>query len=182
MTEKRPETKRSKAKESPKVTIAKKTWETAKKKVKLSDEYLERLTRLQADFENYRKRVAKEREGLFNFANESLITELLPVLDNFERAIKHSNDVKDISTVTKGVELIEKQLRGVLEKEGLKVIETKDETFDPEKHEAVERVASKKYSEGTIVEEMQKGYILKDRVIRPAAVKVSKRKPVTSNQ
>lgn len=177
-----------KAKGSPRVTISKRSWEAAKKKAKLASQYLDKLTRLQADFENYRKRVAKEREDFFNFANESLIAQLLPVLDNFERALKHSNDVsakggsaaggKDISAVTEGVQLIEKQLRGVLEKEGLKVIETKGEIFDPAKHEAVEQLVSKKYPEGTIVEEIQKGYILNDRVIRPAVVKVSKKKEV----
>jgi molecular chaperone GrpE len=137
------------------------------------EEYRNRLLRSQADFDNYRRRTQREKEELAKYASAELITRLLPVLDNFERAIGASKESGDFEALMKGVDMIHRQLLQLLEQEGLKPMETVGQPFNPEYHEAVMRVESDEHEEGTVVEELQRGYILKDRVIRPAMVKVS---------
>ncbi|WP_296975186.1 nucleotide exchange factor GrpE [Thermobacillus sp. ZCTH02-B1] len=137
------------------------------------EEYRNRLLRSQADFDNFRRRTQREKEELVQFASAGLITRLLPVLDNFERAIAAAKASGDFEALAKGVDMIYRQLFQVLEQEGLKPMETVGQPFNPEFHEAVMRVESDEHEEGTVVEELQRGYILKDRVIRPAMVKVS---------
>jgi molecular chaperone GrpE len=137
------------------------------------EEYRQRLLRAQADFDNFRRRTQREKEELVKFASADLITRLLPVLDNFERAIGASKSSGDFESLAKGVDMIHRQLLQLLEQEGLKPMETVGQPFNPELHEAVMRVESDEHEEGTVVEELQRGYILKDRVIRPAMVKVS---------
>lgn len=136
----------------------------------LAEEYLNRLQRLQADFENYRRRITKEKEEFHKYASESLICSLLPILDNFERAIAAGEGENLLS----GVEMIFRQLKEILEKEGLCSIEAVKTEFDPNRHEAVMTVENDDYPDNTVIEEFQKGYLLKDKVIRPAMVKVSK--------
>jgi molecular chaperone GrpE len=137
------------------------------------EEYKNRLLRSQADFDNFRRRTQREKEELVKFASAELIIRLLPVLDNFERAIAAAKSSGDFEALAKGVDMIHRQLLQVLEQEGLKPMETVGQPFNPEFHEAVMRVESGEYEEGTVVEELQRGYMLKDRVIRPAMVKVS---------
>jgi molecular chaperone GrpE len=137
------------------------------------EEYRQRLLRAQADFDNYRRRTQREKEETAKYASMDLITRLLPVLDNFERAVVASKDSGDFESLAKGVDMIYRQLFQLLEQEGLKPMETVGQPFNPEFHEAVMRVESDEHEEGTVVEELQRGYILKDRVIRPAMVKVS---------
>ncbi|CAG5093338.1 Protein grpE [Thermobacillus xylanilyticus] len=137
------------------------------------EEYRQRLLRAQADFDNFRRRTQREKEELAKYASMELISRLLPVLDNFERAIGASKDSGDFEALAKGVDMIHRQLLQLLEQEGLKPMETVGQPFNPEFHEAVMRVESDEHEEGTVVEELQRGYILKDRVIRPAMVKVS---------
>ena len=137
------------------------------------EEYRNRLLRSQADFDNFRRRTQREKEELAKYASMELITRLLPVLDNFERAIGAARSSGDFESLAKGVEMIHRQMLQVLEQEGLKPMETVGQPFNPEFHEAVMRVESDEHEEGTVVEELQRGYILKDRVIRPAMVKVS---------
>ena len=137
------------------------------------EEYRQRLLRSQADFDNYRRRTQREKEEMAKYASAEIITRLLPVLDNFERAIGASKDSGDFEALAKGVDMIHRQLLQLLEQEGLKPMETVGQPFNPEFHEAVMRVESDEHEEGTVVEELQRGYILKDRVIRPAMVKVS---------
>lgn len=129
-----------------------------------------RLLRALADFDNYKKRSALEREQFVQFANEALITELLPILDGFNRALQHSASEE----LTKGIALIKKQLEDILAKHGIKEIEALGKPYDPNLHEAI---LSKEDSgpEGVIIEEMQKGYSLHGRVIRPSMVIVSKK-------
>lgn len=136
----------------------------------LAEEYLNRLQRLQADFENYRRRVNKEKEEFHKYASESLICSLLPILDNFERAIAAGEGENLLS----GVEMIFRQLKETLEKEGLCPIQAVKTEFDPNRHEAVMTVENDEHPDNTVIEEFQKGYLLKDKVIRPAMVKVSK--------
>ena len=137
------------------------------------EDYRNRLLRSQADFDNFRRRTQREKEDLVKFASADLITRLLPVLDNFERAVGAAKGSGDFEALAKGVDMIYRQLLQVLEQEGLKPMETVGQPFNPEFHEAVMRVESDEHEEGTVVEELQRGYMLKDRVIRPAMVKVS---------
>lgn len=139
----------------------------------LADEYQQRALRTQADFDNFRKRTQKEKEDFAKYASSKLITELLPIIDNFDRAISAAGDNAEIESFAKGVSMIFRQLEGVLKAEGLEAMDTVGQPFNPEFHQAIMQVESDEYEEGTVVEEVQKGYMLKDRVLRPAMVKVS---------
>jgi len=146
--------------------------ELVKAKAKAEDHYGQ-LQRLQADFDNYRKRTQKEKVELIKYASERLVGELLPVLDNFDRAVSAAKVNPDFASFSQGVEMILRQLQTALSKEGLKAMEAVGQPFDPNLHEAVLRVASEEHPENTVVEELQKGYYLKDKVLRPCMVKVS---------
>lgn len=136
----------------------------------LEDKYL----RLQAEYSNYRRRTDEEKSQIYSLGNERLILELLPVLDNFERAIDNmkENDVSE--NYLEGVEMIKKTLIQVLEKEGLESIEACGQEFDPDYHHAVLMEECEKTKSGLVLDELQKGYRLKDKTIRPTMVKVSK--------
>lgn len=134
------------------------------------DEYLNKFKRMKADFVNYRNRVNKEKEQLELKTKTEIISSLLPVIDNFERALK---SVDEESEFLSGVGKIHKQLINALKKEGLEVIETEGEEFDPAYHEAVMQVESEQDESGYIVEEIQKGYLMDGKVVRPAMVKVA---------
>ncbi|WP_106768374.1 nucleotide exchange factor GrpE [Paenibacillus faecalis] len=136
-------------------------------------EQQQRTLRVQADFDNFRRRTQKEKEDLAKYASSKLITELLPVFDNFERAIAASEDNQDFESFSKGVSMIFRQLETVLNAEGLTAMNSVGQPFNPEFHQAIMQVESDEYEEGIVVEEVQKGYMLKDRVLRPAMVKVS---------
>ncbi|HWR60071.1 MAG TPA: nucleotide exchange factor GrpE [Clostridia bacterium] len=140
---------------------------------KQSEENYNRLLRMQADFDNYKKRVARERDDMFNNAVETIAQQLLPVVDNMERAAdafrKDQLDEKYIS----GVEMVCKQLVEVLERNGIKEIEALDKEFDPNIHHAVMQVPGEAEDENKVKEVFQKGYLLGNRVIRPTLVKVS---------
>ena len=126
--------------------------------------------RLQADFENFRRRTRQEKEELAAVVTQNLLKDLLPFLDNFERALAaESSDAESLRT---GVEMMYKQLVEALKKEGLEYIETKDKPFDPNFHQAVMRVEDAEKEDGAIVAELQKGYMVKGRVIRPSMVQV----------
>lgn len=137
-----------------------------------AEDYYNRLARLQADFENFRRRTRQEMENFYKYASEQLICALLPVLDNFERALAAEGD--SIESFKSGVEMIHRQLMDVLTAEGLAPIPAVGEQFDPARHEAVLQAESEEYPENTVIEELRRGYCLKDKVIRPAMVKVSK--------
>lgn len=140
---------------------------------KQAEESQQRFLRAQADFDNFRRRTIKEKEDLAQYASMKLIGQLLPVVDNFERALTAAESGSDLESFTKGVEMIFRQLSQSLEGEGLKVIEAVGQPFNPEFHQAIMQVESDEHEEGIVVEEVQKGYILKEKVIRPAMVKVS---------
>ncbi|MHA7962706.1 nucleotide exchange factor GrpE [Paenibacillus sp. CAU 1782] len=137
------------------------------------EEGQQRYLRAQADFDNFRRRTIKEKEELAQYASAKLIGQLLPIVDNFERAIAAAETGSDLESFTKGVEMIFRQLNQSLEGEGLKVMETVGQPFNPEFHQAIMQVESDEHEEGIVVEEVQKGYMLKEKVIRPAMVKVS---------
>ena len=146
--------------------------ELVKAKAKAEDLYGQ-LQRLQADFDNYRKRTQKEKAELIKYASEHLVGDLLPVLDNFDRAVSAGKVNPDFASFSQGVEMILRQLQTALSKEGLKAMDTVGQPFDPNLHDAVLRVASEEHPENTVVEELQKGYFLKEKVLRPCMVKVS---------
>lgn len=149
----------------------KKLLEQIEEKNRLFDEQTDRLKRLQADFENFRRRTQKEKEELSAVVAQGVVLELLPVVDNFERALK-SAEHQDAKVLLEGVQMIYNQLSGVLEKVGLTPIEAEGQTFDPQQHEAVMSVEDAEQPDGIIVEELQKGYTVRGKVIRPSMVKV----------
>jgi molecular chaperone GrpE len=150
--------------------------EKLKEKDKLCHEYLDNLLRVKAEFENYKKRKVREKEAFLKYTLENFLGELLPALDDFERALASAKNSQDFPSFHRGVEMIHNQLFKVLEKEGLVRIEAKGKEFDPRFHEAREIIESSEYPENTVVEELLKGYKLKDKIIRPAVVKVAKHK------
>jgi len=136
------------------------------------EEIVDQLKRLQAEFDNYRKRVEEEKAALSQFAQAQVILEILPVLDNFGLALAtNTNNAEDMK---KGIDMIYSQFVDTLEKHGVKAIETKDKVFDPELHEALMSEEKEGVKEGMILEEMQKGYTFNDKVIRCSKVKVAK--------
>jgi len=136
--------------------------------------HLDQWKRTAADLENYKKRVQKEREELAKFGHAALIRQLLPTLDDFERALQTLPPELDGLTWTKGVGLIAHKLRVVLEQYGLKEIKAFREPFDPMRHEAIVLENHDAYPDGQVIAVLQKGYVLHDRVLRPAMVKVAK--------
>ncbi len=138
-----------------------------------ADDQTQRLLRAQADFDNFRRRTQKEKEDLAKYASAQLITDLIPVIDNFERAMATKPDHPELESFGKGIDMIFRQLSDVLKNAGLTTMETVGQPFNPEFHQAVMQVESDEHEEGIIVEELQKGYVLKDKVLRPAMVKVS---------
>ena len=135
----------------------------------------QKYVRLAADFENYKKRQAKERADIIAYGNEEIIKALLNVLDNLERAIEHTDIKEDPKPLLDGVKLVHKQFLSCMEKFGVDVIDVKPGTeFDPRIHQAIERVVSDEFTPGIIISEMLKGYMLKDRLIRPSLVVVAK--------
>ena len=128
------------------------------------------MLRLRADFDNFRRRSAKEREELAAVVTQGILTDMLPLLDNFERALLAEGS--DLDSFRAGVSMIYKQMTEALAKNGLEVIDTKDKKFDPNFHQAVMRVQDPEKEDDTIEQELQKGYMVKGRVIRPSMVQV----------
>jgi molecular chaperone GrpE len=137
------------------------------------EELQNRNLRLMAEFDNARKRAAREREDYVRFANESFLRELLPVLDNFDRALQAAKGEPGSGAVTAGIELIQRELLRVLEKFGAVPFQSVGQPFDPERHEAVARVPTTDQPEMTVVAETARGYLLNGRVLRPAMVTVA---------
>jgi molecular chaperone GrpE len=135
------------------------------------DSLLDRLARMQADFENARKRAAKEQQEYRDYALVDAIKMLIPVLDSFQRALQASPEKSEYHA---GVELIHKQLQDALAKIGVREISAKGEQFDPRFHEAIEMVDTEDAEDHQVLEELQRGYKLKDRLLRPAMVKVAR--------
>jgi molecular chaperone GrpE len=137
-------------------------------------EYLDLVRRTQAEMDNYRKRMMKEQAQIVECAAQSVLMELLPVIDNLERAIVAAKTTNEAGSLLNGVELVLSQILGILEKQSVEIIDPAGEQFDPEKHEAVMQMESKAHSENTVIEVVQKGYDLKGRLLRPAMVVVAK--------
>jgi molecular chaperone GrpE len=143
-------------------------------KEKETKDHYDRLLRVAADFDNYKKRAAKEKEEWVKFANEDLIKTLLPFIDNLERAVNHAGNVEDSGVLIEGVRLTLQQLLQALGKFGLSSFDSCGKPFDPAVHEAILVVPTDQHNPNQVVDEFQKGYLLNDRLIRPASVSVSK--------
>ncbi len=143
----------------------------------------EKYLRLYAEFENYKKISNKEKEEIINHANEKLIAELLPVIDNFELAIKHASNENEgwLDSLKTGLDNTLKEFLRVLEKFGLKQIETVGKPFNPEFHHAVATTETSEMEENMVVEELRKGYLYRDKILRASLVTVSK-KPKPSSE
>lgn len=133
----------------------------------------DQLLRKAAEFENYKKRIDNEISSFYKYANENLITDLLPVLDDFDRVLASWNEKHDAETFKKGVELIYDKFKGILEKQGLKEIDSTGKPFDVNLHDALMQVPDGKTEPNTIIDTVEKGFYLKDKVIRHAKVLVS---------
>ncbi len=138
------------------------------------DEYYDRLLRKTAEFDNYRKRTEKERRELTEYLTADLLHELLPPVDDLERALRVEFEGEEADAYRQGVEIIHRQLLDLLRKRGVTPIEAVGTDFDPNVHQAVAHEASPEHREGEIIEEFRRGYLLGDRLLRPALVKVAK--------
>ncbi|MFG6148467.1 nucleotide exchange factor GrpE [Halobacillus sp. B23F22_1] len=137
------------------------------------EEIHNRLLRLQADYDNFRRRTQKEKEADRKYKAQSLVEELIPVLDNFERALQVEVDGESAQNFASGMKMVYDQFQAALDKEGVEEIPAQGEVFDPHLHQAVMQVEDDNYESNVVVEQLQKGYRLNDRVIRPAMVKVN---------
>jgi molecular chaperone GrpE len=136
----------------------------------------DRLLRVTADFENFKKRAARERQDAVKYANESLIQKLLPVLDNFEmaEAATQATDGDGLESLQAGIAMVHQQIKSTLLEAGLEEVDATGQPFDPNLHEAVSQQESTEVPEGHVVQQLRKGYKLKDRLLRPASVVVAK--------
>jgi len=139
-----------------------------------NEELNDKYTRLVAEFDNYKKRTDKEYLSLIQNANEKLIVEILPVVDDLERSLNHLNEGSDFKSILEGFQLIHKNLTSMLDKQGLKPMISVGEEFDPDKHDALMQVEKEDVDSNQIVDEHVKGYLFNDKVIRHAQVIVSK--------
>jgi molecular chaperone GrpE len=179
-TEKKPaaaETK-EKEKEDKKLDLEAKLQE----KEKEAKENYDRFLRLSAEMENFKKRVEKEKVESYKFANENLLKDLLPVLDNLERALEHGPEAGNTKAFLEGVDMVLKGFLSILEKYGVTRIEALGEEFDPNQHEAVMVQEENSRPPGTVISQLQRGYRLHERLVRPAMVVVSKKPEINPDQ
>ncbi len=137
-------------------------------------ETYDRFLRQGAELENFKKRVAREKGEAIRYANEELVRDLLPILDNLERAVEHARGGGNGKPILDGVEMVLKGFLEVLSKHGMTQISARGEIFDPEKHEAIAQVESEEHEPNTVIEEHHKGYYLLDRLLRPSLVSIAK--------
>lgn len=139
-------------------------------------ETTDQMLRMKADFDNTRKRLDRDKLDAIKFANERLLAEVLPVLDNLDRAMASISEGHDLKKVEQGLKIAQQELNKVLEVHGVETLKPVGQEFDPRFHEAVAMVETEKEKEGTVLEEVQKGYLLNGRLIRPSRVKVAREK------
>ncbi len=136
-------------------------------------DFSNRLLRATADYDNFRRRTKEEREAASKYRAQSLVEQLLPALDNFERALMVQPEHDETKSLLQGMEMVYRQLQDAMKNEGVEAIQAVGEQFDPHLHQAVMQVEDSNFEANSVVEELQKGYKLKDRVLRPAMVKVN---------
>lgn len=135
----------------------------------------EKVLRVAADFDNDKKRIQKRAEEMLKYANEKIVTDLLPLIDDFDRALESLNQGHDLKTIQQGLNMVQTSFHKILSENGVEQIDALNKPFDPNLHEAVGQVISDTKEEDTVVEEMQRGYTLNGRLARPSRVKVSKK-------
>ncbi|NOR60796.1 MAG: nucleotide exchange factor GrpE [Methanosarcinales archaeon] len=140
---------------------------------RLASEYLDHLQRLQAEFDNYKKRVDREKAELIEYASAELVSELIDIMENLQRGVASAKGSDDIDSIVKGMEMVSTQLKDILGSRGLKPIEAVGKKFDPHYHEAMMMTPTDEYPYNTVIEEFQQGYMIKDKVIRYSKVRVS---------
>jgi molecular chaperone GrpE len=147
-----------------------------KERAAKADGHWDRLLRTTADLENFKKRAAREKDETRRFANENLLQKLIPVLDNFDMALAatQSSQTGNVQSLQAGISMIHQQLKTALADSGLEEIDASGKTFDPNLHEAVSQQETTEFPEGRVVQQMRKGYRLRDRLLRPATVVVAK--------
>lgn len=152
--------------------------EALKERASKAEEYWDRLLRQTADFDNFKKRAAREKTEAIKYANEGLLQKLIPILDNFEMAlaaVSNENAGNSAQSLQQGVAMIQSQLRNALLEAGLEEIDAANKVFDPNLHEAVSQKETADVPEGHVVQQMRKGYKFRDRLVRPASVVVAKK-------
>jgi molecular chaperone GrpE len=159
--------------ESPADAASEQTTDTAELQ-RQRDDYYDRLLRKTAEFDNYRKRIDRERQQVTEAAAADLLAELLPLVDDLERALRADPGSEGVDAYRRGVELIHKQLLDVLRKRGVRSVDSVGTDFDPHFHQAVSHEAVEGRRDGEVIEEFRRGYMLGDRLLRPAMVKVAK--------
>lgn len=142
-------------------------------KAKKCEEYLNMLQRTAAEFDNYKKRTAREKEALYSEAVSDVAASILPVVDNMERALQACSREEDFKVLKEGIEMVNRQFREAMKNVGIEEIRSLNENFDPQLHNAVMHVEDESVGQNVVVEEFQKGYIYKDKVIRHSMVKVA---------
>jgi molecular chaperone GrpE len=140
---------------------------------RLASEYLDHLQRLQAEFDNYKKRVDREKAEFIEYASAELVSELIDIMENLERGVSSAKESGDIDSIVKGMEMVSTQLKDILVSRGLKPIEAVGKKFDPHYHEAMMMTPTDEYPYNTVIEEFQRGYMIKNKVIRYSRVRVS---------
>src|SRR5690348_3094682 len=158
-------------------TITPQQLEDLKSRAEKADENWERLLRTTADFDNFKKRAAREKQDAIRYANEALLEKLVPVLDNFDAALSavQTSSADGAQSLQTGVAMIFQQLKKVLTESGLEEVDATGQAFDPNLHEAVSQQESKDVPEGNVLQQLRKGYKLRDRLLRPATVVVAKK-------
>ena len=158
-------------------SLAPEQLEELKARAAKADEHWDRLLRTTADFDNFKKRAARERSEAIQFANASLLQKLLPIVDSFEMALAAAQTAKDApsASLQTGITMVQSQLKSILAEAGLEEIDATGKAFDPALHEAVSQTETNEFPEGQVVQQMRKGYKLRERLLRPASVVVAKR-------
>jgi len=168
--------KETKEKEAKIITLTEAEYLKLKEEAVKAQEYWDRLLRLQADFENTRKRMDRDKQDFMRFANEGIVLELLNILDDLERTVELAQSKhEDLPTFLKGVEMVLAHLYEMLKEQGIKPIEAVGKIFDPNYHEALMQVENNELPEHTVVEELQRGYLLNGKVVRTTKAKVTKK-------
>ena len=160
-------------------TVTPEQLEDLKERAAKADEHWERLLRVSADFDNYKKRAAREKQEAARYANEALLQKLIPVLDSLDMALASAQAAPDqaVQSLQTGINMIHQQLRNALKDSGLEEVNALGQPFDPNLHEAVSQQETKDAPEGQVVQQLRKGYRLRERLLRPATVIVAKQPP-----
>ena len=158
------------------ITISKEEYETLKRHSSEKEHFYDKYLRAHAEFENALKRLQKEREAFLMYANEGLIMDFLPIVDSLEIAERHVKEAKDFDAVRQGVDMIHRQIQRFLKELGVERVQSAGEKFDPNVHEVIEVVEEDSGEDDTIIEELKPGYKLNGKLLRPASVKVVRKK------